>query len=390
VAIGKLASAPSPVAGTVRHCARCLAVYRTDFECCPHDGGELQVSVDDPLLGQVIADTYIIEALIGEGAMGRVYRARNRRLANQRFAIKILLGDLAAASNMRQRFEREARHAAKLDHPNVVNVLDFGRTDSGLHYLVMDLVEGCSLANLIDQGPLDASRVIRIAHQLCEGLEHAHGRGVIHRDFKSENILILSASTPGREIARIADFGLAMSKRHEVRLTQSGVACTPAYAAPEQLRGVEIDHRVDLYGLGVTIFEMLSGGYLPFDGDLDSSIAAKLSHEAPSILTLAPNVPPGLVTIVSRLLAYEPSQRPRSARAVIRALETSMTLKRPAIRTAEIRPLEREPTLWRRWLKGAVIGITITAMAIGARLIDDKDVPLPRVPASAAAIQPQR
>jgi serine/threonine-protein kinase len=382
VAIGTLASNQTPVVGTVRHCTHCLAVYRTDFECCPHDGGSLQVSAADPLLGQVIADQYVLEGLIGEGAMGRVYRARHRKLDNQRYAIKILLGDLAAASNMRQRFEREARHAAKLDHPNVVNVLDFGRTANGLHYLVMDLVEGCSLASLIDEGPMSADRVIRIAHQLCEGLEHAHGRGVIHRDFKSENILVVGE--PGREVARIADFGLAMSRHHEVRLTTSGVACTPAYAAPEQLRGGDIDHRVDLYGLGVTMFEMLSGGYLPFEGDLDTSIAAKLSHEAPSILTLAPNVPPGLVTIVSRLLAYEPSQRPRSARAVIRALETAMTLKRPAIRTTEIRPLGNDPRR-RRWFKGAIIGITITAMAIAARVIDEDDVPLPRVPTAAAA-----
>jgi serine/threonine-protein kinase len=242
----------------------------------------------------------------------------------------------------------------------------------------MDLVEGVQLTELVRQGPMHADRVIRIAHQLCEGLEHAHSRGVIHRDFKCDNILIVGE--PGREIAKIADFGLAMSTSHEVRLTTSGVACTPAYAAPEQLRGKPFDHRVDLYGLGGTMFEMLSGGYLPFEGDLQQTVSAKLSLEAPSILTRAPNVPPGLVTIVSRLLAYDPEERPRSAQAVIKALETSLTLKRPPIRTIDMRPLRK---VQRRRIKGALIGfaIMIAAVAVGN---DER----PRVKEAAADVVP--
>jgi serine/threonine-protein kinase len=227
-------------------------VFRTDFVRCPSDGGELAVGSVDPLIGSTIADTYVIEALLGEGAMGRVYRAHHRVLANQRYAIKVLIGDFAASATMCQRFAREAESASRLDHPNVVSVIEYGRSERGLHYLVMDLVEGASLASLIAQGPMPAERVIRIAHQLCEGLEHAHGRGVIHRDFKPDNILIVADA--GRDIARIADFGLAMAIGTDPRLTTNGVACTPAYAAPEQLRGGTIDHRVDLYGLGATMF----------------------------------------------------------------------------------------------------------------------------------------
>ncbi|HEY5948126.1 MAG TPA: serine/threonine-protein kinase, partial [Kofleriaceae bacterium] len=237
MAIAKLASTADEDTGTVRYCSSCFAVFRTDFERCPNDGGELTLSMTDPLLGHTLADMYVIEALIGEGAMGRVYRARHRTLENQRYAIKVLIGDLAASSTMRQRFVREAHHASQLDHPNVVNVIDYGKSERGLHYLVMDLVEGCSLAKLLQFGPMAADRVIRIAHQLCEGLDHAHGRGVIHRDFKSDNILIIpggrsesghlhSGGSPGREIARIADFGLSMSTANDVRLTTDGVACT--------------------------------------------------------------------------------------------------------------------------------------------------------------------
>lgn len=373
MAIAKLASGARPVASTVRHCSICLAVFRTDFARCPTDGGELVLATTDPLIGTTVADTYVIDAMIGEGAMGRVYRAHHARLDNHRYAIKVLIGDLAASSTMRLRFEREAQNASRLDHPNVVNVIDYGNTERGLHYLVMDLVEGSSLADVARLGPMPAERVTRLAHQLCEGLDHAHERGVIHRDFKSDNILVVPAGgrrdsrgSAGREIARIADFGLAMFVEHDVRLTTSGVACTPAYAAPEQLRGGPIDHRVDLYGLGVTLFEMLSGGYLPFEGDLDATIAAKMSYEAPSILTRAPNVPPGLVTLVSRLLAHEPEDRPSSARAVIRALETSMTLPRAPLRTLDMRPIAKRRTARRsRWvkIKGALLAASIVAMA---------------------------
>ena len=358
-------------------------MFRSDFDRCPTDGGTLWVSAADPLIGQTIAETYVIEDLIGEGAMGRVYRARHRTLDNQLYAIKVLLGDLAASATMRARFAREAASGSKLDHPNVVNVIDYGKTDRGLHYLVMDLVEGVSLGSIIEKGPMPAERVIRIVHQLCEGLEHAHSRGVIHRDLKADNILIVGE--PGREVARIADFGLAMSSPKDVRLTTSGVACTPAYAAPEQLRGKAIDHRVDLYGLGVTMFEMLSGGYLPFEGEMEALVGAKLSHEAPSIVTRAPNVPPGLVTVVSRLLAYDPEHRPRSARAVIRALETAMTLKMPALRMVDMQP-PRATARHSRVLAASVLGLAIAVLAVLARYHErhDEVVAAPRAPQVAA------
>jgi serine/threonine-protein kinase len=323
----------------------------------------------------VIADTYVIDGLLGEGAAGRVYRAHHRTLANQRYAIKVLIGDFAASSTMRQRFVREAESASRLEHPNIVGVIDYGCTERGLHYLVMDLVDGVSLASLIAQGPMPAERVIRIAHQLCEGLEHAHGRGVIHRDFKPDNVLIASAA--GREIARIIDFGLAMSIGSDTRLTTNGVACTPAYAAPEQLRGGAIDHRVDLYGLGATMFEMLSGGYLPFEGDLDTSVAAKLTRAAPSILTRAAHVPPGLVTLIGRLLAHEPTDRPRSALAVIKALETALTLPRPPIRTIDMRPVAARAKRRRR-ITAALVGIAL-ALALAFALEHDS-VPAPWSP----------
>jgi len=365
----RFASAPGlTVEKTVRYCALCHAVYRSDFQWCPNDGGPLELSSTDPLIGETI-DHYVIDALIGEGAMGRVYRAHHSRLINRRYAVKVLLGDLAASSQMRARFAQEAENASRLDHPNAVGVIDFGRTALGLQYIVMDLVEGTTLSEILRAGPLSPARVIRIAHQLCEALDHAHGRGVIHRDFKPENILVVGEA--GRDLARIADFGLALSVTSDVRLTTTGVACTPAYAAPEQLRTGTFDHRVDLYGLGVTMFEMLSGGILPFGGTYDEAIGAKLAHDAPSILTVAPNVPPGLVALVARLLARDPNQRPRSAQAVIHALEGA--LQSPGVLPQS--SASAEPAAPPRRRSGAALVVAILAIATGTLIGWTSDSP---------------
>ena len=290
----------------------CHAAYRSDFARCPSDGGALAIATRDPLVGDVLADRYEIEALIGQGAMGRIYRARHTLLADKRYAVKVLLGDFATSLAMRMRFANEAKNASRLDHRNIVRVVDFGRTDTGLLYLVMELVEGMSLGALVRAGLLGRERAVAILRQLCEGLDHAHGHGVVHRDFKPDNILVVG-DTP-----RIVDFGLAIStSAGDPRLTTSGVLCTPAYAAPEQLTGGALDHRVDLYALGVTMFEMLTGR-LPFSGDTGEMMACKLARAQPVIPSA---VPPPLARIILRLLAADPNRRFHSARGVLDALD---------------------------------------------------------------------
>ncbi len=337
----KASPTPAQPATGIRYCSSCLAVYRQDFPRCPFDGASLVVGAHDPWIGVTVGTHYAIDALVGEGAMGRVYRAHHTQLVDRHYAIKILIGDLAATAQMRARFQQEAEHASKLAHPNVVGVIDYGATDKGVSYIVMDLVEGPSLGAIVQQGPMAPERVLKLARQLCEGLEHAHGRGMIHRDFKPDNILVLGDGD--LEVARIADFGLALSTETPTRLTTTGIVCTPAYAAPEQLRGETIDARVDLYALGTTMYEMLSGGMLPFNGDIDASVRSKLMHDAPTVLLVAPNVPPALVSIVGRLLSSDPARRPRSARAVIRALDGAIAAPRSILRTEQTLPL-RAPT----------------------------------------------
>src|SRR5262245_53093771 len=152
----------SPAAREVRCCPACGAVYRAEFPRCVNDGTELVLQTTDPLVGNTLGP-YVVDALIGEGGMGRVYRVHHARLTQKRYALKVLLGDLSSTPPMRMRFAKEAQSASRLSHPNVVAVQDFGVTDAGLAYLAMDLVEGRPLNHLITREPMDPDRVIRLA-----------------------------------------------------------------------------------------------------------------------------------------------------------------------------------------------------------------------------------
>ncbi|HEX4420198.1 MAG TPA: serine/threonine-protein kinase, partial [Kofleriaceae bacterium] len=302
-------------------CSRCGAVYHKDFPRCPIDGAEVTRVERDPLLGARVSQ-YQIDHLIGEGGMGRVYHARHMHLPNRRYAFKVLLGDHSASATMRMRFTREAERASKLDHPNIAGVVDFGQTEHGLPYIVMNYVDGPSLVRLIGNAPMAPARVVALARAICEGLDYAHAAGLVHRDLKPENILV--ATGPDGEVPRLVDFGLAMAvDQTDARLTDSGMTMgTPAFAAPEQLSGKPIDHRADLYALGMTMFEMLTGGMAPVDGSVMEVVAARTARDAPRISARAPGlaVPAVLDDIVARLTRRRPAERFASAREVIDAL----------------------------------------------------------------------
>ncbi len=302
----------------MRFCERCRASFQSRSSC-PRDRVPTRADIADPLLGAVVGDRYRVLDRIAAGGMGQVYRASHVRIASL-FAVKVLYGDLAYDPGMRARFQREAEATSLLSHRHIVRVLDFGETPEGLLYLTMEYVDGQSLAGLLArEGRLDEGRAVTFARQIAKGLAHAHERGIVHRDLKTDNVLVVREDDD-EEVAKILDFGLAQI-RSEVRLTQAGqVFGTPQYMAPEQFFRADVDSRADLYALGVMLTELLTGA-IPFDAATVAELA-RLHSQAPppSIRASAPGVSADLEAIVGRLLAKAPDDRFPSARALLDAL----------------------------------------------------------------------
>ena len=271
------------------------------------------------MVGTVLAGTYRLDALIGEGGMGAVYRGRHVLLRRD-VAIKVLHPDFARDSELVKRFDREAQSAARLNHPNCVQVTEFGSTDEGMKYLVMQLLEGTELQNVVD-GPTPPERSVDLILQVLRGLEHAHGKGVVHRDLKPQNVFV-TRDHEGREVLKLVDFGIAKIIGGDgalEQMTRAGMVFgTPQYMSPEQALGLEIDARADLYAAGVLLYQIVTGR-LPFNSDDPVAlIRMQVSTEPPP---LPPSVPQELAAIIFRLLAKQKEQRYPDARTVRIALE---------------------------------------------------------------------
>jgi serine/threonine protein kinase len=274
----------------------------------------------EDLIGELLAGRYRIEHKLGEGAMGAVYRARHVKVGRL-FAIKVLHAHLLDEHKLARRFEREAELAGRLHHPNVIGVVDVSETPDGRCYLVMDYVEGMNLASILTRAPMPAPRIIPLVRQLLEGLYHAHEAGLIHRDFKPENVLV-EKDDHGREVPRIVDFGISIlrdggaSSDGAGRLTTDGLVLgTPHYMAPEQAIDDPIDHRIDLFALGIVVYEMLCGR-LPFDGTGAEVARANMLLDPPPIAQRVPHlqVDPLLEAFARRLMAKDRNHRPATAK----------------------------------------------------------------------------
>ena len=281
-------------------------------------------STVDPMVGQVVENRYVIEGTLGVGGMGIVYRARHVKVGRE-VAIKVLHDHLVADPLMVERFEREAALVAKLDHKNVVNVIDVGETAAKQKLMVLELARGEPLSELIARdGALAGPRVVSIIRQLLQGLEHAHAVGLVHRDLKPENVMV-ERDHNGVETPKIVDFGIAFLRddRHaERRLTAAGIVLgTPEFMAPEQAQGREIDARCDLFALGVIMYVMLSGR-LPFDGTGVEVAIANISKSPPPIASRSGIVvEPVLEAFARRLMARRLDARMPSARTALRLLD---------------------------------------------------------------------
>ncbi|HVV86528.1 MAG TPA: serine/threonine-protein kinase, partial [Kofleriaceae bacterium] len=310
------ASEPAHEAPRRASCPTCKAVFRGDFRRCSNCGTVLVLGGPDPLVGNVLAERYLIEQVIGDGGLGRVYRARHVRMS-RRFAIKVPFGDVGYDRKARARLSNEAEAASRLDHPNVIGIVDVGETAEGLFYLAMDLAEGQSLADALADGPLPTAEALSYLEQICAGLAHAHDRGLIHRDLKPDNIVV-SETSDGRPLVQIIDFGLAMIADAEgSRLTTDGlVVGTPYYMAPEQSTDEALDHRTDLFALGIILYELLAGN-LPFEGTPTSVARQNLAVELPTVFERSGRVvDPLLDGLIGWLTRKRPDERPGGARVV--------------------------------------------------------------------------
>jgi predicted Ser/Thr protein kinase len=279
-----------------------------------------------PGLARALHGQLTVERELGRGGMGVVYLARDVML-DRSVAMKVLPPHLAAQEEMRERFLREARTAARLAHPNVVPVHRADEID-GAAFFTMAFIEGETLAERIrDRGPLSAAEGIRIFREVAWALAYAHARGVVHRDVKPENILLDRAT--GR--ALVSDFGIAR-QADSTRITQQGLVLgTFHYMSPEQVSGLELDGRSDVYSLGVVMYQALSGR-LPFDGlTAPAVLMAHATRQPPPLRSVAADVPPALVTIVERCLEKRPEDRFPNCELLENALEDALETSVPTI-----------------------------------------------------------
>ncbi|MBF6181480.1 serine/threonine-protein kinase [Nocardia otitidiscaviarum] len=313
-------------------------------------------STGEPAPGTAFAG-YLIERALGSGGMGTVYVAQHPRLP-RRDALKVLSAEHSASDEFRARFIREAELAARLDHPNIVTVHDRGLEQDRL-WIAMQFVDGTDAAELIRCAPgrLAAQRILHIVRQAANGLDAAHRVGVLHRDVKPANILI--DSHPGRpDRVLVSDFGIAKTLGGATQLTEVGsVLATLAYAAPEQLTVSNIDHRVDVYALGCTLYELLTGSK-PFPRPSAGAVmAAHLNDPPPRPSAMTPHLPPAIDDVVARAMAKDPSHRYPSCGALAEAAEAAWGA---AIATESVAAVRERP--WRD--KPATILVLLVAVAV--------------------------
>jgi serine/threonine-protein kinase len=287
--------------------------------------------------GRLLAGRYELQEVVGSGGMAVVYRATDQMLGRQ-VAVKVLREQFAEDDEIVARFEREAKSAARLAHPNVVDIYDVGQ-DGATHFIVMALIEGENLKGLVRRtGALRPAEVIRLGREIAAALEYAHRRGLVHRDVKPQNVLL-----DGQGHARLADFGIAQAA-DAISLTQTGtVLGTAQYMAPEQARGRGTTPVSDIYSLGIVLYE-LATGKPPFDGGPPLAIALRQVEEAPRLpRELNPNLPPQLEAVILKALAKAPADRFQSAAELAEALAATLQPARePTARVAVVdRPAPR-------------------------------------------------
>ena len=304
----------------MKECAKCGICYTDEVELCPQDEGKVRPSLPG---GQLLANRYFLTRRIGRGAMGQVYLANDKNLGTREVAVKTVRQDILNSEDLAEgeaiaRFEREAMSAASIRHPHIVDVTDFGESEDGVFYLVMEYVEGESLHRLLRrEGTLPIKRAIKILRQIADGVEAAHDEGILHRDLKPANIFIMQKGKNKDGFIKVGDFGLAKIVNQTVTDTSSdatpssrGIIGTPEFMAPEQMQPeIGVDVRADLYALGTIAYLML-GGRTPFTGDLMELVMQKVIQDPPTLSDLRSDIPKDVEQVIMSALEREP-QKPR-------------------------------------------------------------------------------
>lgn len=316
----------------MKECPKCELCFSDDVGICPHDNAATRLSLPG---GQLLAGRYYLENRLGRGAMGQVYLARDKKFETRRVAVKTVRQDVLNSDDLQEgeaiaRFEREAQAAASIQHPNTVSVTDFGETDEGIFYLVMEYVEGETLHKLLRrEGTLPVKRSVRILRQIADGVDAAHELGILHRDLKPANIFLMQRGR-GDGFVKVGDFGLAKIVSQTVTDLSSnatpssrGIIGTPEYMAPEQMQPeVGVDSRADIYALGTIAYLML-GGKTPFSGDLMQLVMQKIMHKPPPLSSLRSDIPSDVERVIMRSLEIEAANRQSSVSEWINELESA-------------------------------------------------------------------
>ncbi len=285
----------------------------------------LAASAVDPRIGQIVQDRYRIVRKIGEGGMGAVYEGEHT-VIRRKVAIKCLHAQYATNQEMVNRFHREAMAANAIRHPNIVEVTDMGRFPDGAVFMVLEFLEGKELSGVLKQsGAMPLSRVVHIVSQVCDALSAAHDASIVHRDLKPDNIYLCPRGDDDPDFVKVLDFGIAKYREqgHGQGMTRTGMTMgTPNYMAPEQAQASkDLDHRADIYSLGVILFHLITG-VLPYDDESFPMLMVKvISYPAPRLRSVSPEIPQALDDLVDRMLAKNPALRPPSCKDVKAALQ---------------------------------------------------------------------
>ena len=320
----------------MKTCPVCSSQWPDDTRFCPKDGSTLRAAAGADLIGSVVADRYHIEKKLGEGGMGAVYLGEHVKMG-RKSAIKVMTQSMASDPEAIARFNREAANAARINHPNVCAIYDFGETENGTIYLAMEFIEGESLSDMQRrEGALELDRAAEILRQTGEALQAAHDLGIVHRDLKPDNIMV-TRGRDGTDVVKVVDFGIAkaMTGEEGQKVTRTGlVVGTPEYMSPEQLSGDVLDGRSDIYSLALVFFRMVTGA-LPFQAETSQETMIKRLTDDPLKLSeVAPDAgwPPRLQGVMDRALERMPADRYESAALFARdALDSVRGAARPVV-----------------------------------------------------------